>query len=64
VLEEGFNLPEPPEDCGAIYENGNLHIPCVKVIGPFGDELHYEADMQYETLSEPMSFQLTGAKPK
>jgi hypothetical protein len=56
--------PISSDDCWAIYENGNLHIPCVKVIGPFGDELHYEADMQYEPLSEPMSFQLMGAKPK
>jgi len=55
---------QPSDNCWAIYENGSLHIPCVKVMGPFGDELHYEADMQYEPLSEPMSFQLTGAKPK
>ncbi|KHD08271.1 hypothetical protein PN36_17380 [Candidatus Thiomargarita nelsonii] len=51
-------------NCWAIYQNGNLHIPYVKVIGPFGDELHFEADMQYEPLSEPMNFQLTGAKQK
>jgi hypothetical protein len=59
------NQPDPPsDDCWAIYENGNLHIPCIKVMGPFGDELHYKADMQYEPLSEPMSFQVTGAKAK
>ena len=57
--------PQPPsDDCWAVYENGSLHIPCIKVKGPFGDELHYEADMQYEPLSEPMNFQVTGAKPK
>lgn len=56
---------EPPsDDCWATYENGNLHIPCIKVKGPFDEELHYEADMQYEPLSEPMTFQVTGAKPK
>jgi hypothetical protein len=53
-----------PDNCWAVYENGSLHIPCVKVIGSFGDDLQYEADMQYQPLSEPMSFQLTGAKPK
>jgi len=60
------NSSEPPSDdsCWAIYENGSLHIPCIKVMGPFGDELHYEADMQYEPLSEPMNFQVTGVKPK
>jgi len=52
------------DNCWAIYKNGNLHIPCVKVIGPFGDELHFEADMQYQPLSEPMTFQVTGANPK
>jgi hypothetical protein len=36
---------QPSDNCWAIYKNGNLHIPCVKVIGPFGDELQYEADM-------------------
>jgi len=55
---------EPPKECWAVYENGSLHIPCIKVIGPFGDELHYEAYLQYEALSEPMTFQVTGAKPK
>ncbi|TGO02515.1 hypothetical protein PN36_23840 [Candidatus Thiomargarita nelsonii] len=55
---------QPSDNCWAIYENGNLHIPCIKVKGPFDDELHYEADMQYEPLSDPMSFQVTGAKPK
>jgi len=55
---------QPSENCWATYENGNLHIPCVKVKGPFDDDLHFEADMQYESLSEPMTFQVTGAKPK
>jgi len=55
---------QPTDNCWAIYENGNLHIPCIKVKGPFDDDLHYEADMQYEPLSDPMTFQLTGAKPK
>jgi len=54
----------PSDDCWATYENGNLHIPCIKVKGPFDDDLHYEADMQYEPLSEPMTFQVTGVKPK
>ncbi|OAD22939.1 hypothetical protein THIOM_001238 [Candidatus Thiomargarita nelsonii] len=52
------------DDCWAIYENGNLHIPCIKVKGPSGEEWHYEGDMQYEPLSEPMTFQVTGVKPK
>jgi len=52
------------DDCWVTYENGNLHIPCIKVFGPFGEELHFEADMQYEPLSEPMIFQVTGVKAK
>ncbi|KHD07130.1 hypothetical protein PN36_28030 [Candidatus Thiomargarita nelsonii] len=52
------------DNCWTVYENGNLHIPCVKVKGPFDDDLHYEADMQYEPLSDPMTFQVTGVKPK
>jgi len=52
------------DDCWAIYDNGNLHIPCIKVKGPSGEEWHYEGDMQYEPLSEPMTFQVTGVKPK
>lgn len=60
--------PEPPKpatnDCWAIYENGNLHIPCIKVIGPFSDELRYEADMRYEPSSVPMTFKITGATQK
>jgi hypothetical protein len=56
---------EPPtKDCWAIYENNNLHIPCIKVIGPFADELHYEVDMQYEPSSDPMKFKITGATQK
>jgi len=55
---------QPSDNCWATYENGNLHIPCIKVKGPFDDDLHYEADMQYEPLSEPMTFQVTGAKQK
>lgn len=35
-----------------------------KLKGALGEELHYEVDMQYKPLSKPMSFQLTGAKPK
>jgi hypothetical protein len=50
--------------CWASYENGKLHIPCIKVKGPFGDEFKYEADLQYKPLSEPMIFELTGAKQK
>ena len=58
-------LPKPTtNDCWAIYENGNLHIPCIKVIGPFEDELRYEADMQYEPSSDPMKFKITGATQK
>jgi len=53
---------QPSDNCWAIYEKGSLHIPCIKVKGPFDDELHYEANMQYEPLSE--RFQITGAKPK
>lgn len=41
-----------------------LHIPCFKLKGAVGEELHYEVDMQYKPLSQPMTFQLTGAKPK
>jgi len=52
------------KDCWAVYQNGNLHLPCVKVKGPFSDDLKYEVDMQYQPSSEPMSFQITGAKPK
>ncbi len=52
-----------PADCSVVYENGNLHMPCVKVIDSFGNEVHYEADMQLQTLN-PMTFQVTGAKPK
>ena len=52
------------ENCWAIYKDGNLHLPCVKVKGPFEDDLKYEVDMQYQPSSAPMSFQLTGAKPK
>jgi len=52
------------DDCWVTYENGNLHIPCIKVFGPFGEELHFEGDMQYEPLSEPMTFQVTGVKAK
>jgi hypothetical protein len=52
------------DDCWATYENGKLHIPCIKLKGALGEELHYEVDMQYKPLSQPMSFQLTGAKPK
>jgi hypothetical protein len=52
------------DDCWATYENGKLHIPCIKLKGAVGEELHYEADMQYKPLSKPMSFQVTGAKPK
>ena len=52
------------EDCWAVYENGKLHIPCVKVKGAFGEEIKYEVDMQYKSLSEPMSFEVTGAKQK
>jgi YVTN family beta-propeller protein len=52
------------DDCWATYENGNLHIPCIKVKGPSGEEWHYEGDMQYEPLSDPMTFQVTGVKPK
>jgi len=55
---------QPSDDCWAIYEKGSLHIPCIKVKGPFAEDLHYEADMQYEPLSDPMTFQVTGAKPK
>ncbi|OAD24035.1 LamG domain protein jellyroll fold domain protein, partial [Candidatus Thiomargarita nelsonii] len=55
---------KPSDNCWATYENGNLHIPCLKVKGPFDEDLHYEADMQYEPLSEPMTFQVTGVKPK
>jgi len=55
---------QPSDNRWAIYENGNLHIPCIKVMGPFDDELHFEADMQYQPLSEPMTFQVTGANPK
>jgi len=51
-------------ECWAIYENGNLHIPCVKVKGPFGEESRYEADMQYKPLSEPMSFELKDARQR
>ena len=52
------------KDCWAVYQNGSLHLPCVKVKGPFSDDLKYEVDMQYQPSSEPMSFQITGAKPK
>lgn len=51
-------------ECWATYENGKLHIPCIKVKSAFGEEIKYEADMQYKPLSEPMSFELTGAKQK
>jgi len=52
------------DDCWVTYENGNLHIPCIKIFDQFGEELHFEGDMQYEPLSEPMTFQVTGVKPK
>ncbi|KHD05514.1 hypothetical protein PN36_12315 [Candidatus Thiomargarita nelsonii] len=55
---------QPSDDCWATYDNGNLHIPCIKVKGPFDEDLHYEADMQYEPLSDPMTFQVTGVKSK
>jgi hypothetical protein len=50
--------------CWATYENGKLHIPCVKVKSQFGNVFKYEIDMQYQPSSEAISFQLTGAKPK
>jgi len=57
-------VKSPSNDCWATYENGKLHIPCFKLKGELGEELHYELDMQYKPLSKPISFQLTGAKHK
>jgi len=54
----------PSDDCWVTYENGKLHIPCFKLKGALGEELHYELYMQYKPLSEPPSFQLSGAKHK
>jgi len=54
----------PSNNCWATYENGKLHIPCFKLKGELGEELHYELYMQYKPLSKPISFQLTGAKHK
>jgi Leucine-rich repeat (LRR) protein len=53
--------PDPNQNCWAIYENESLHIPCVKV-KIFEMELKFEVDMQYQALSNPMTFQLSGAK--
>ncbi|TGO02758.1 hypothetical protein PN36_19635 [Candidatus Thiomargarita nelsonii] len=63
-IQQLYQMNNPPDNCWATYEKGSLHIPCIKVKGPFDDELHYEADMQYEPLSDPMTFQVTGVKPK
>jgi hypothetical protein len=63
-LEFGSSNPVDTTDCWAVYKNGSLDIPCIKLVGPFDDELYYEANMQYEPLSDPMSFQVTGAKLK
>jgi len=51
-------------DCSAIYERSNLHIPCVKVKDLFNVERRFEVDMQFQPLSEPMSFKLSGAKDR
>ncbi|KHD07206.1 hypothetical protein PN36_09730 [Candidatus Thiomargarita nelsonii] len=56
--------PCPDSNCLAIYENENLHIPCVKVKDLFDVELSFEVDMQFQPLSEPMTFQLSGAKDR
>jgi hypothetical protein len=61
---EIFAVAENSKDCWATYENGKLHIPCFKLKGELGEELHYELYMQYKPLSKPISFHLTGAKPK
>lgn len=46
-------------DCVATYEtNGSLNIPCVTV-----DTAMYQADMKLIPSSNPVSFELTGAKP-
>jgi hypothetical protein len=49
-------------DCWAVYSDGDLNIPCLKVTSPFGGELKYEVNMQYKPLSEPTSFELTDAQ--
>lgn len=56
--------PTASNECWATYESGQLHIPCVKVKVPLGEDLKYEVDMKYQPLSEPMTFQLIGAQEK
>lgn len=57
-------LDSSTNDCWAVYENGNLHIPCVKVKVPLGNDLSFSVDMKYKPLSDPMTFELTGTQPK
>lgn len=59
-----YQIDNAENECWATYENGLVHIPCLKVKMPLGDDLKFSVDMQYKPLSEPMSFELTGAQPK
>jgi len=49
-------------ECEAIYDNGQLQLPCVKVTAPSGQVTDYEAKMEYQPLSDPITFQLTEIK--
>jgi len=64
VYEVGSGKKVAAIECWATYENGKLHIPCMKIKGPFGDDLKYEVDLQYRPLSSPASFSLTGVRQK
>ena len=55
--------PIASDDCWAIYDNGSLHIPCIKVKTSFGD-IKYEADMQYMPLTDPLKFEVTNVQKK
>lgn len=51
------------QSCIAMYSpTGQLHIPYVSVPDTAGTTTMYEADMQLLPLSNPMKFELTGAK--
>jgi hypothetical protein len=56
---------EDSNDCVATYNpEGFLNIPCVTVPDAFGGVIMYQADMKLIPLSNPFSFELTGAQQK
>ncbi|OAD20919.1 hypothetical protein THIOM_003343, partial [Candidatus Thiomargarita nelsonii] len=67
ALYKGDDSEEPPvpnNPCMATYSfDGQLHIPCVAVPGPFGGTMVYDVNMELIPLTNPFEFRLINVVP-